>query len=54
MIELNKLAPNTLQTWNILVVCPKCHRQLHYGNVLTEFLNPGWKIVIDGVEHIIL
>lgn len=54
MIELNKLAPNTLQSWNILVVCPNCHRQLHYGNVMTEFLNPGWKIIIDGVEHIIL
>lgn len=53
MIELNNLAPNTLQSWNILVVCPNCHRQLHYGNVSTEFLNPRWKIIIEDVEHII-
>jgi len=53
MIELNKQAPNTLQSWNLLIVCPTCHRQLHHGNTNTEFLNPGWRIIIDEQEHII-
>ena len=53
MIELNKQAPKTLQSWNVIVVCPTCHRKLHYGKVETEFLNPGWKINIDGNEIIL-
>lgn len=51
MVELNNEAPNTLQSWNLLVLCPTCHRQIHYGNVESIFLNPGWRIIIDGVEH---
>jgi len=54
MIELNIQAPDTLQSWNILVLCPTCHKQIHYGNVVSEFLDPGWKITIDGQEHIII
>jgi len=54
MVELSNQAPNTLQSWNLLVLCPTCHKQIHYGNVVSEFLNPGWRITIDGVEHIIL
>lgn len=50
MIELNKQAPQSLQSWNVIVVCPTCHKKLHYGNVKSEFLNPGWKINIDGKE----
>ena len=53
MIELNKKAPETLQSWNLLVVCPLCHKKLHYTDVKSEFLDPGWKVVIDGEEHII-
>jgi len=53
MIELNKKAPETLQSWNLLVVCPLCHKKLHYADVKSEFLNPGWKIVIEGEEYII-
>lgn len=53
MIELNKQAPNTLQSWNILVVCPTCHKKLHYAQVRTDFLNPGWRISINGQEHVI-
>lgn len=53
MIELNKKAPQTLQSWNILVVCPLCHKKLHYADVKSEFLDPGWKITINGEEHII-
>jgi 5-methylcytosine-specific restriction enzyme A len=48
MIELNHMAPNTLQSWNILILCPTCHKQIHYGNVSSNFLNPGWEITIDG------
>jgi 5-methylcytosine-specific restriction protein A len=50
MIELNKEAPKTLQSWNLLVVCPLCHKKLHYADVKTEFLNPGWKILVEGKE----
>jgi 5-methylcytosine-specific restriction enzyme A len=53
MIELNKKAPETLQSWNLLVVCPLCHKKLHYADMKSEFLDPGWKIVVDGEEHII-
>ncbi len=53
MIELNQKASETLQSWNLLVVCPLCHRKLHYADVKSEFLDPGWKIIIDGQEHII-
>jgi 5-methylcytosine-specific restriction protein A len=54
MIELNALAPNTLQSWNLLILCPTCHRQMHYGNVRSEFLNPGWRVIVDDIEHLIL
>lgn len=47
MLELNKQAPKTLQSWNVIVVCPTCHKKLHYANTKTEYLDPGWKIVID-------
>jgi 5-methylcytosine-specific restriction protein A len=47
MIELNTRAPNTLQSWNVIVVCPTCHRKLHHADVRTNFLNPGWQIEID-------
>ncbi len=53
MIELNKKSPETLQSWNLLVVCPLCHKKLHYADVKSEFLDPGWKIMIDGEEHVI-
>jgi len=53
MKELNENAPDTLQSWNVLVVCPTCHKKLHYADVKTEFLNPGWKIIINKEEIII-
>jgi len=53
MIELNKLAPKTMQSWNILVLCPLCHKKMHYANVISEFLGDGWKINLDNTEHII-
>jgi 5-methylcytosine-specific restriction enzyme A len=53
MIELNKLAPNTLQSWNVIIVCPTCHKQLHHGKVKTKFLNPGWSITIENRTHIL-
>lgn len=53
MIELNNKSPKTLQSWNLLVVCPLCHKKLHYADVKSNFLDPGWKITIDGEEHII-
>ncbi len=53
MSELNKLAPKTLQSWNLIVVCPLCHKKLHYSEVKSKFLNPGWRISIDGKDHII-
>ena len=53
MIELSKEAPKTLQSWNLLVVCPLCHKKLHYGDARTEFLDPGWRITVEGKEILI-
>jgi 5-methylcytosine-specific restriction protein A len=53
MIELNGMAPCTLQSWNVLVVCPLCHRKLHYGSVISEFLDPGWRLLIEDKEIIV-
>ncbi|HMK20567.1 MAG TPA: HNH endonuclease [Chitinophagaceae bacterium] len=47
MIELNKAAPNSLQSWNVIIVCPTCHKKLHHGKTKTRYLNPGWEIKID-------
>ena len=30
-----------------------CHKKLHHADLKTEFLDPGWKIVLEGKEHII-
>lgn len=54
MIELKNNTPNTLQSWNVLTLCPTCHKKMHYGDVNQEFLDPGWAITIDGQVHIIL
>jgi 5-methylcytosine-specific restriction enzyme A len=53
MIELNEQAPKTLQSWNVLVLCPTCHKKMHYAEVTAQYLNPGWEIVLDGKEYII-
>ena len=54
MIELNKQAPQTMQSWNVLVLCPLCHKKMHYAaDVKSEFLGAGWKITLDGKEHLI-
>ncbi len=47
MIELNKEAPNSLQSWNVIIVCPTCHKKIHYGKTKTRYLNPGWEIIIE-------
>lgn len=41
MIELDKLAPHSLQSWNVLVLRPNCNKQFHYGNVSAEFSDKG-------------
>jgi len=51
MIEINKRAPRSLQSWNILVVCPTCHKKLHYADVESEYLGTGWKIDINGETY---
>lgn len=53
MVELNHQAPLTLQSWNVLVVCPTCHKKLHFAEVESEFLNPGWKMVLGGKKYIL-
>ena len=54
MIELNKQAPQTMQSWNVLVLCPLCHKKMHYAaDVKSEFLENGWKIFLDGKWKII-
>jgi 5-methylcytosine-specific restriction protein A len=51
MIELNKKAPKTLQSWNIIVVCSICHKKLHYADVKYEEADNGWKIILEGKEY---
>ncbi len=53
MIELNKQAPHTLQSWNVIVVCPTCHKKLHFADVATSFLDPGWEVVINNEKHLL-
>ena len=53
MIELNKQATKTLQSWNILVLCPICHMKVHYAKVHYEPFGKGWRIILEGEEHII-
>jgi len=48
MIELSEKAPQTLQSWNVLVLCPTCHRKLHYADVDVEYLGNSWRIQING------
>jgi hypothetical protein len=51
MIELNKQSPQSLQSWNVIVVCPTCHKTLHFGDVKAELLDPGWRVVVNGQTH---
>lgn len=53
IIELNKHAPKTLQSWNILVLCPTCHMKMHYAEVHYKPLGKGWRIILEGEDHII-
>ena len=53
VIELNELRSDTLQSWNILVLCPSCHRKMHYADVKYEYLNNKWKIIMEEKEIII-
>ncbi|MBT3337415.1 MAG: hypothetical protein HN855_16705 [Anaerolineae bacterium] len=39
IIELHELIPNSYCSDNIVVVCPTCHRKLHYGDVKYHNLN---------------
>lgn len=48
MVELSNLAPNTLQAWNILVVCPTCHKKLHFANTTVQLIDNRWQITING------
>lgn len=51
MIELNKQSPQSLQSWNVIVVCPTCHKMLHFGDVKADFLDPGWRVFVNGKTH---
>lgn len=54
MIELNEQAPKTLQSWNVLVLCPLCHRKIHYAaNTNSKYLGDGWKIILENKEYVI-
>jgi len=53
MIELNNNAPKTLQSWNLVVVCPTCHKRLHYGNVSSRLsADNKWEISFDSQPFI--
>lgn len=51
MYELCNRAPGTLQSWNLIVVCPTCHKKLHFADVEVEYLEPGWRVRINDREY---
>ena len=52
IIELHELIPNSYCSDNIVVVCPTCHRKLHYGNVKYRNLDSNQiAIEINGIAH---
>ncbi|MDU6359779.1 HNH endonuclease [Zhenhengia yiwuensis] len=58
MLELSKGATGTLQSWNLVVLCPTCHKKLHYAkdveiSILEDSKtgNECWQILLEGNEY---
>ncbi len=46
--ELSTEHPGVLGTQNILILCPTCHRKLHFANVTVIPTSLGWDMTING------
>jgi 5-methylcytosine-specific restriction enzyme A len=53
MLELNQNAPNSLQSWNLIVVCPTCHRKLHFAHTTSLLKNQVWEITLNDNKYIL-
>lgn len=50
--ELHRLAPGSLVSENVLIVCANCHRKLHYADVEVRASSPRTLgITINGTAH---
>jgi hypothetical protein len=55
IIELHKIIPGSLCSDNIVIVCPTCHRKLHYANVkYIKYLDDRIYLEINGKEYCIV
>lgn len=54
ILALHKKEPHSLCSDNILVVCPNCHRKLHFAQIVLQTLpDERLKIVLNGIEYIV-
>lgn len=52
IVELHKLIPDSYCSDNIVIVCPTCHRKLHYATVLYEIIDGETVIAhINGADY---
>ncbi len=52
IIELHKLIPGSYCSDNIVVVCPTCHKKLHYATISYKVIDRETVIVnINGMKH---
>ncbi len=52
ILELHRLIPGSYCSDNIVVVCPTCHRKLHYASINYELLDDGRvEVCINGMAY---
>ena len=49
--EVSRLEVGSLQSSNVIVLCPTCHRKMHYAPVELERVDVGWLIGLEGNTH---
>jgi hypothetical protein len=47
IMELHKLIPGSYCSDNIVVVCPTCHKKLHYANISYEIIDNSVSVIIN-------
>ncbi|HEY5615611.1 MAG TPA: HNH endonuclease, partial [Bacteroidota bacterium] len=52
IMELHKLIPGSYCSDNMIIVCPTCHKKLHYATVHYRLITPElYEIDINGQQH---
>ncbi len=52
LLPLHELAPSSLVTENVLIVCANCHRKLHYADVEIGLPSPiSLRLTINGTSY---